>query len=267
MIYEFFKQNGFESVKEEYLTASQLGNSNVFEFPSSDIQMITNSMKGEATALSALEIYSALTKMLHQQELKSDPKILDYGCGWGRITRLFPTLTSDENVYGVDVDSRLISSANECASTMEFKEIESMGELPFDSGGFDLIFANSVFSHLSEKSAMSTLTELVRVLSLEGMLIVSVLELKEMEKFYSNQKQREWIEKILGTQEEATKMLTEKNFVWGDTKRWDNYGIAIMNDSWLEDHLSTIGAKLIDTYRSGAAGSQNYKIIVKNNLN
>ena len=142
-----------------------------------------------------------------------------------------------------------------------------MGELPFDSGGFDLIFANSVFSHLSEKSAMSTLTELVRVLSLEGMLIVSVLELKEMEKFYSNQKQREWIEKILGTQEEATKMLTEKNFVWGDTKRWDNYGIAIMNDSWLKDHLSTIGAKLIDTYRSGAAGSQNYKIIVKNNLN
>lgn len=62
---------------------------------------------------------------------------------------------------------------------------------------------------------MSTLTELVRVLSLEGMLVVSVLELQEMEKFYSNQKQCEWI----------------------------------------------------DTYRSGAAGSRNYKIIEKNNLN
>ena len=263
MIHEFCKKNGLESIKEEYLAASKVGKSDVFEFPNSDIQMITNSMKGEATALSAIEIYSALTKVLRQQELKSDPKILDYGCGWGRITRLFPTLTSDQNVYGVDVDSRLISSANECASTMEFREIESMGELPFDPESFDLIFANSVFSHLSEKSAMSTLAELVRVLSPNGMLIVSVLELSEMEKFYSNLKQREWIEKILGTQEDATKMLIENNFVWGDTKRWDNYGIAIMNDSWLKNHLANIGAKLLDTYRSAAAGSQNYKVIVK----
>ena len=264
MIYEFFIENGFESVKDEYLTASRLGKSKIFEFPSSDIQMITNSLKGEATALGALEIYSALAKVLRQQRLTSDPKILDYGCGWGRITRLFPTLSSDANVYGVDVDSRLISSANECADTIKFSAIESMGELPFETASFDLIFANSVFSHLSEQSAMFTLTELIRVLSPKGLLIVSVLELNEMEKFYSNQKQREWIEKILGSQEDATRVLMENNFVWGDTKRWDNYGIAIMNDCWLNNHLANIGAKLADTYRTGTARSQNYKIISKN---
>ena len=42
MIYEFFIENGFESVKDEYLTASRLGKSKIFEFPSSDIQMMSD---------------------------------------------------------------------------------------------------------------------------------------------------------------------------------------------------------------------------------
>jgi predicted SAM-dependent methyltransferase len=124
-----------------------------------------------------------------------------------------------------------------------------------------LAFANSVFSHLSEVSAIATLSELIRVLSPDGLLIVSVLEQGEMQKFYSNVKQKEWIEKVLGGQCEAEQSLLQNNFVWGDTKRWDNYGIAIMNESWLSDTLSSLGAELVGAYRTNEAGSQNYKVI------
>lgn len=261
MINNFFVENGFEATEQEYLNASKFEKSNVFEFPSEDIQIITNNLKGESTALSGLAIFKTLRAALSDYELKHMPKILDYGCGWGRITRLMATLSDDANVHGVDVDSRLIASANECASTIRFSEIESMGTLPFDTDYLDLAFANSVFSHLSEVSAIATLGELTRVLSPDGLLIISVLEQGEMEKFYSNVKQKEWIEKVLGGQGEAEQRLKQNNFVWGDTKRWDNYGIAIMNDVWLNHTLSSFGAELVGAYRTNEAGSQNYKVI------
>ena len=261
MINSFFVENGFDATEHEYLKASRLEKSNVFEFPSEDIQVLTNNLKGESTALSGLAIFKTLRDTLNQYELKHTPKILDYGCGWGRITRLMATLSDDGNIYGVDVDSRLIASATECASTIQFDEVESMGTLPFANDALDLAFANSVFSHLSEVSAIATLSELIRVLSPDGLLIVSVLEQGEMQKFYSNVKQKEWIEKVLGGQCEAEQSLLQNNFVWGDTKRWDNYGIAIMNESWLSDTLSSLGAELVAAYRTNEAGSQNYKVI------
>ena len=261
MINNFFLENGFDATEQEYLKASRLEQSNVFEFPSEDIQVLTNNLKGELTALSGLAIFKTLRDTLNQHELKRLPKILDYGCGWGRITRLMATLSDDGNIHGVDVDSRLISSANECASTIRFSEIESMGTLPFDTDYLDLAFANSVFSHLSEVSAIATLGELTRVLSPDGLLIISVLEQVEMEKFYSNVKQKDWIEKVLGGQGEAEQGLRQNNFVWGDTKRWDNYGIAIMNDVWLNHTLASFGAELVGAYRTNEAGTQNYKVI------
>ncbi|MDA9625385.1 class I SAM-dependent methyltransferase [Luminiphilus sp.] len=261
MINNFFLENGFDATEQEYLKASRLEQSNVFEFPSEDIQVLTNNLKGESTALSGLAIFKTLRDTLNQHELKRLPKILDYGCGWGRITRLMATLSDDGNIHGVDVDSRLISSANECATTIRFSEIESMGTLPFDTDYLDLAFANSVFSHLSEVSAIATLGELTRVLSPDGLLIISVLEQVEMEKFYSNVKQKDWIEKVLGGQGEAEQGLRQNNFVWGDTKRWDNYGIAIMNDVWLNHTLASFGAELVGAYRTNEAGTQNYKVI------
>jgi len=264
MIYQYFKKNGFEAIEAEYLKAAKTNNSNIFQFPSEDIQVITNGLKGEVTAKSGLSIFKELFNCVNQFELSENPRILDYGCGWGRITRLLAILSDDENIYGVDVDNRLISSAKKFAASLTFSEIQSMGTLPFGDDGFDLIFATSVFSHLSEKSAISTLSELIRVLKPNGKLIISVLELNEMKKFYSNEKQREWIEKILGSQEKAEQVLSRDNFVWGDTKRWDNYGIAITNDTWLNDNLNYMSANLIGIYRTKEAGSQNYKVITKN---
>ena len=263
MIYEYLNKNGFGAIETEYLKAAKANKSNIFKFPSEDVQVITNGLKGEVTAKGALSIFKELTKTIEQFESFNNPRILDYGCGWGRITRLLATLSDDNNIYGVDVDSRLISSAKQCAKSLTFGEIQSMRPLPFANDSFDLIFANSVFSHLSEKSAISTLLELVRLLNPNGKIIVSVLELKEMKKFYSSEKQREWIEKILGSQEKAEQVLSRDNFVWGDTKRWDNYGIAIMNDVWLNDNLNNMSAELIGSYRTNEAGSQNYKVITK----
>ena len=56
MINKFFEKNGFYAIEQEYLKASKSEKSNVFEFPSEDIQVVTNNLKGESTALSGLAI-------------------------------------------------------------------------------------------------------------------------------------------------------------------------------------------------------------------
>ena len=168
MINQYFKKNGFEAIEAEYLKAAKYNHSEIFEFPSEDIQVITNGLKGEETAQHALVIFKELAKNIEKFEVCDNPQILDYGCGWGRITRLFASLSSDANIYGVDVNNRLIFSAKQCAKTIAFSEIQSMGALPFANNSFDLVFANSVFSHLSEKSSIFTLSELVRILNTNG---------------------------------------------------------------------------------------------------
>jgi 2-polyprenyl-3-methyl-5-hydroxy-6-metoxy-1,4-benzoquinol methylase len=262
-IYKKLITTDASSIAEEYLKAARGDMSDVFTFPSEDIQVITNGLKGTKTAESALLIFNLLVEIIKSQslELQSKSNILDYGCGWGRITRLLATLTKDKHVFGVDVDSRLISAATASAKSLNFSEIESMGILQFQNDFFQLIFANSVFSHLSEGSAIYTLGELLRILSPTGLLVISVLEKKEMDKFYLNSTQKIWIEKILGDRDSASKILSENGFVWGDTKRWHNYGIAIMSDKWLSKTLGSLNAKFTSCHRTAEKGSQNYMVI------
>jgi hypothetical protein len=61
----------------------------------------------------------------------------------------------------------------------------------------------------------------------------------------------------------ARSTLLKNGFVWGDTHRWDNYGIAVMNDQWLISKLSAMNAELLGSFRTNENGSQNYKIIKK----
>jgi len=262
-IYEKFLTTNASFITAEYLKAATGDISEVFKYPEEEIQVLTNGLKGIKTAENALDIFNKLTEIIEQVglELHSKSNVLDYGCGWGRITRLLATLAEDQHIFGVDVDRRMIFSATDSAQSINFSEIESMGTLPFENEFFDLILANSVFSHLSEVSATHTLCELLRTLSPNGLLVISVLEKNEMDKFYSNPTQKNWIEKILGDKETSSNMLSENGFVWGDTKRWDNYGIAIMSDKWLNKTLNQLNSKLIGSHRIKLEGSQNYKVI------
>ena len=161
------------------------------------------------------------------------------------------------------MDDRLISSANILLPNLHHSLIESMKPIFFDDGKFDLIFANSVFSHLSEKSARYTLKEISTKVKSGGIVITSVLEQSEMEKFYANDAQREWITNILGDKEDASLKLSEKGFIWGDTNRWDNYGIAIMTPEWIEELFTSCNLKLTSVDAKQHAGGQPFKIGIK----
>ncbi|MEM9369778.1 MAG: class I SAM-dependent methyltransferase [Pseudomonadota bacterium] len=243
-----------------YLDHARGDRTDLVPFPAEDIQIITNNIKGEQTGHAAIAIWKTMFQSV-MEIARPDPSwnILDYGCGWGRMTRLLPYYFESEGIYGVDVDPRLIESANSCLPTLTHDVIKSMGELPYRDASFDLIFANSVFSHLSEPSAVFTLGELARILKPGGVLLISVLQQKTLDSYYHNEGTRSWITTIIGDRAEAVATFEEQGFVWGDTRRWDNYGIAIISDAWIGRTFSEIGLEPA----ASSVGSQSYKLAVK----
>jgi SAM-dependent methyltransferase len=102
----------------------------------------------------------------------SGMKVLDVGCGSGRLLRSMVDMgTSTANCFGVEIQRHLIESARERSHpAIQFQTIDG-SSLPFEVESFDLITQFTVFSsiHLSQLRA-ELATEMVRVLKPQGVI-------------------------------------------------------------------------------------------------
>jgi SAM-dependent methyltransferase len=101
-------------------------------------------------------------------------RILDYGCGWGRLMRLALYYTDPGRLYGVDPWDRSIAL---CREHRVPGEIAQSDYLPYDlpvSAKADVAFAFSVFTHLSERAARTALQALRRCCADDALLIITI---------------------------------------------------------------------------------------------
>jgi SAM-dependent methyltransferase len=102
-------------------------------------------------------------------------KVLDFGCGYGRIARLMYFFTESSNVYGVDPLQESIMLCHDAKLGDNFLLSEYLPEsLPVGSCEFDLIYAFSVFTHLSERATLAALGALRRHISPDGVLVITI---------------------------------------------------------------------------------------------
>jgi hypothetical protein len=75
-------------------------------FPSVEMQQNTTGLSAEAALRQAHAFYSDVDRETRAlgRELGPATRVLDFGFGWGRISRTFMEKISIENLYGVDVD-------------------------------------------------------------------------------------------------------------------------------------------------------------------
>jgi SAM-dependent methyltransferase len=111
----------------------------------------------------------------HWHERDKKIAVLDWGCGCGRIIRHFlETGISCERLVGVDIDRDNIEWCRKHLLGAEFYATDLRPPLPFDDASFDLVYGNSVFTHLDELHQDLWLTELRRILQPNGIIVVSV---------------------------------------------------------------------------------------------
>lgn len=142
-------------------------------FPSSTTQEIFVGQSGERALKEAFDFYKLIKS--RSKPSNSDTKVLDFGVGWGRIIRFFSKDIATDNLYGVDVDQSILNESKSLGVPGNLQLIDPTGRLPFDNDTFEIVYAFSVFSHLSEESAKIWLAELMRVMKPGGTLVITTM--------------------------------------------------------------------------------------------
>jgi SAM-dependent methyltransferase len=114
--------------------------------------------------------------LLKKQGLDIDDlgAILDFGCGCGRVIRYFSSLKRAK-LYGTDYGPKMIDWCKKNLPFAEFDVNALNPPLVYGHGSFGLIYAFSVFTHLSETLQMAWLAELPRVLKPGGCLLLTTM--------------------------------------------------------------------------------------------
>ena len=75
-------------------------------------------------------------------------KVLDYGCGYGRISRLMMKYVDVEGMFGADPWQESITLVHEAGFGENFMLTDEVpSELPYEENSFDLICIKSFFSY------------------------------------------------------------------------------------------------------------------------
>lgn len=104
-----------------------------------------------------------------------DLTVLDFGCGWGRLIRLMYKFTAPENIYGCDPWERSIELCKQSNLQAHLAVSDYLPvSLPFQLTRFDLIYAFSVFTHLSERAAQTAIAACRKAVKDDGMMVITV---------------------------------------------------------------------------------------------
>jgi SAM-dependent methyltransferase len=105
--------------------------------------------------------------------LRSISRMLDWGCGCGRVTAHFVLDAEAGTVHGCDIDSEAVSWCKSHLAPGEFRTVKPLPPTPYDSDSFDLVIGFSVFTHLAREVQHAWLTEMQRVIAPGGLFLAS----------------------------------------------------------------------------------------------
>lgn len=100
------------------------------------------------------------------------PKILDWGCGCGRLAIHLRDLKGVE-LTGVDVDADDIEWCKQHLPFGQFQTIKPRPPMPLSPESFDLVIGVSVFTHVPEQLSFEWLAELRRVAKKGAILLLT----------------------------------------------------------------------------------------------
>jgi len=144
--------------------------------PPDEIQIAWTGASGKALLEQSISFIRAVEEFYEHNIGRSlqQANILDYGCGWGRLIRLLYKFSSPENIYGCDAWEQSLKLCKDFRVRANLDICDEIPKsVPFDGVKFDLIYAFSVFTHLSNKTGLSVISALRNAISVRGLLAVT----------------------------------------------------------------------------------------------
>lgn len=213
-----------------------------------DRQQTLHGTSGVAAMQGALKFRRVLHR--HLPKLPPSPRLLDFGCGWGRHIRVFLKDFAAADITGVDIDPENISVCRELMPEVSFVLSQEGASLAVEDDSQDLILSFSVFSHINEDSAKFWLRELARVLKPGGSMVVTswgraLFEVFERKRT-TGQTLYAWednITRAFSDLNEVERRYRDGEFSFGRHMKGgaldpEVYGISLMPKQWVERETS-----------------------------
>lgn len=124
---------------------------------------------------SGLICAKAIADILNKEIAVDNIRILEWGCGPGRVIRHLKGLLIHKNVelHGSDYNAESIKWCQDNIEGIKFHINQLQPPFPFEANFFDCIYAISVFTHLSEAMHFEWINEIRRVLRPNGLIIIT----------------------------------------------------------------------------------------------
>lgn len=145
------------------------------DVPDPPLQEAWNGASGARLAAQSAAFYAKVRDRVavHGDVRLTEARVLDHGCGWGRLTRFFARDVAPGSLFGVDPTPEILRLARAQGVPAELHDIGFHDDrLPV--AGIDVAYSFSVFTHLSEAAADRALDALHATLRPGGILVATV---------------------------------------------------------------------------------------------
>jgi len=147
------------------------------DMPPTQVQVDWTGASGKTLLTQSIAFVEAVTNYYvknYANKKLEDVKLLDYGCGWGRLIRLFYKYVPKNQIYGVDAWDSSLSLCYEAGFDCSLGKIDDLcKEIPWDIQ-FDIIYSFSVFTHLSQKAGNAALCAMRKSIKDDGLLVLTI---------------------------------------------------------------------------------------------
>jgi SAM-dependent methyltransferase len=136
---------------------------------------------------SGLRHMTAMVDILAKGGARADDfhRVLDFGCGAGRLLRFFPRKGKEQEMWGVDINAQYMSwCQNHLSPPFLFATTTTLPHVPFEDNSFDLVYCGSVFTHVTDL-ADAWFLELRRILRKGGYAYITIQDKLSMQAMLS----------------------------------------------------------------------------------
>lgn len=169
----FFSQ--FRNLDDQsWLNLHLAGSPDLPSLPSDEIQLHFTGRAGEENLRQAFSAYSFFKSLALAHVGPVDSlNILDFGCGWGRLLRFWLKDLPAEQVWGGDPWAEALEHCKKSELPVNLVQTPATPPSGLPASHFDVIYAFSVFSHLSRIAADQWVGEFAKLLRPSGLVIMT----------------------------------------------------------------------------------------------
>lgn len=232
--------------------------------PPDDVQLRFTGRTSRQNLEQAFEFY----KLVLDQSTNLE-SVVDFGGGWGRILRFFLREVKPDQLYLLDCLADAIDEAKRTNAPFHIIQTIPGQSFPLTNDSIDVVYAFSVFSHLSEAASRQSLREFSRILKKDGIAVITTRGqwhfdyLRKCKASYLSKckalltnKPLDHIEQVsqaIPDMDELEKALARGEYQFfptggGGELSSDFYGEAWIGENWIKENLRELGYSSYELY-------------------